>query len=276
MSIASCSIQEIPEGYYEPMEQGGRVQALRVPGYQEAEIYLPRGYDDSEARYPVLYLIHGGGNTPKSFLAKPEDGQADGVLLKNLLDHMIADGRMPPLIVAAPTFYPDGWTNTGVAGSHTAVREFGPVLRSVILPLVDQTFRTVPDRAHRGISGFSMGGVTTWFAFLEAMDLFRWFMPLSGDCWVHAELGGSKYAQATAEVLAARARGQDFFLHAITGTEDIAYPNLNAQMTAMEEYPEAFAFGQKTFYSLLTGGVHAYPDIRRYIFHALPELFRVS
>lgn len=268
MGLATYDIRQIPEGYYEPAVQGGEIRQLDIPGYQTAAVYLPWGYDNSDRRYNTLYLIHGGGDSPASWFGSDD-------LLKNLLDHMIADGKLEPLIVAAPTYYEDGCTRKGIADSHAAVKAYGPVLRNVVVPLIEKTFRTAPGRGHRAIGGFSMGGVTTWFAFLEAMDLFRWFLPLSGDCWAFGELGGSSHAAETAALLADHARGQDFYLHALTGTEDIAYPNLNAQIEAMQAYRKEFRGGENFFYSLLEGGVHQYPDIRRYLYHALPDLFRL-
>lgn len=268
MEIASYEIRQIPESYEKPETQGGKITQLMIPGYQHAAVYLPFGYEHSGCRYNTFYLIHGGGNNPESWFG--DDG-----FLKNLLDHMITRKEIPPMIVVAPTYYKDGWTDLGVSGSHIAVKEFSPILRHTIIPLIDRTYRTMPDRKHRAIGGFSMGGVTTWFAFLEAMDLFSWFMPLSGDCWAYGELGGSSHAAETAQLLAKSASGKDFFLYAMTGTEDIAFPNLNAQMEAMKLHSNEFRFGENTRYGLLRGGKHNYTDIRRYICHALPEFFRI-
>ena len=60
----------------------------------------------------------------------------------------------------------------------------------------------------------------------------------------------------------------------LTGSDDIAFPNLDPQMQAMKEFKHVFVFGKNTRYSVLEGGVHDYPDIRRYIYNALPEFFR--
>lgn len=257
-------MKEIPQAYLQPCDQPGRLEELEIPGFESAVVYLPAGYDRSEERYSTFYLLHGGGGDPHSFFS------ADG-LLKNQLDHMIASGEMAPLIVIAPTYYPPGRKGDGIAYSADAVRDFGPVLLQTILPIVDGKYRTIPDRYHRGMGGFSMGAVATWYVVMAGTDEFYWFMPMSGDCWICGELGGGQHSAQTAGLLAVTLRGKTFFLHALTGDKDIAYPNLDPQMKAMKEYADVF--GKNVKYSVLPGGVHDYPDIRRYIYNALPEFF---
>ncbi len=267
MLTVNRRIPAIPENCLEPCDRHGRVEHLEIPGCGRARVYLPFGYDETELRYSVFVLLHGGGGTPEAFF--PEEGGA----LARILDCLINSGRMAPLIVAAPTYYPDGPADTGIEGSRQAVVAFPAALRERILPLLDSRYRTLPDRDHRGIGGFSMGAVATWGAFLEDRDLFRWYLPMSGDCWALGRLGGSSRSRETADLLAEAGQGRDFFLHAVTGDRDIAFPNLNAQMEAMAERGDVFRFGSNTRYSLLPGGVHDYPDILRYIAFALPEFF---
>ena len=263
----SSQIRPIPDEYRQPAEKQGSLVTLEVAGFSDATVYLPYGYADTDDRYDTFYLLHGGGGDIHSFFAP--DGE-----LKNLIDNMIARGDMKPLIIVAPTYYPPNQEKKDVPASAEAVNAFGPVLRSAIIPAVDAAYRTIPAREHRAIGGFSMGSVTTWNAVLEAMDLFRWFMPQSGDCWKYGRLGGNSHAAETAKALADAARGQDFYIHAITGSGDIACPNLTPQMEAMKAFPDVFRFGDNTIYSVLEGGVHDYPDIRRYIYNVLPEFFR--
>ena len=174
----------------------------------------------------------------------------------------------------APTYYPPGTKGNGIAWSGEAVREFGPVLLKTILPIVDGKYRTVAERESRAIGGFSMGAVATWFVLMAGTEKFHWFMPLSGDCWICGEIGGNKHPRQTAGLICDTVQGREFYLHVLTGSEDIAFPNLDPQMQAMKEFRHVFVFGKNTHYSVLKGGVHDYPDIRRYIFNALPEFFR--
>ena len=259
-------IRAVPEAWSSPAACGGRLETLKISGWSDTLVYLPYGYETSGTAYDVFYLLHGGGGGPESFFGE------DNLLLYQL-DHMIEDGDMAPLIVAAPTYYAPGWKDKGIGASGQAVAAFPPVLRDQIVPAVDKAFRTLPDRRNRAIGGFSMGSVASWQAFLDVPDLFYWYMPMSGDCWAYGELGGSKHDRETAALLSETAKKHDFYIHTLTGDKDIAYPNLNAQIEAMRAYPKEFRFGDNIRYSVLENGWHDYPYIRRYIGHALPEFF---
>ena len=212
----------------------------------------------------ILYLIHGGGGDQYSFFCPA---------FLNMVDHMIEDGLLEPLYIVSPCFYDPAEKDKRPAASGVAVKKFCKELREQIIPLVEGRLDLSFSREKRIISGFSMGGVTTWYAFLQALDLFYWFLPLSGDCWICGETGGGKYPEQTARELVAAVGSQgspDFRIHAITGSKDIAFPNLDAQIRAMGKYPGVF--GDKLQYEVLENGVHDYETIFRYLFHALPAI----
>ena len=230
-----------------------------------AMVYLPCGYDsDPERRYDILYLIHGGGGDQHAFFCPP---------FLNMIDHMIADGVLEPMYLVSPTYYDPDETDKSPKSSGVAVAKFCGELREQIIPLAEKAAGVGFARKDRIIGGFSMGGVTTWYAFMQALDLFKWFIPLSGDCWACGEKGGGLEPEKTASLLAeaaARQGSPDFFIHAITGDKDIAYPNLDPQIKAMQK--NAAVFGKTLKYDVLPGGVHDYETIFRYLFNALPEL----
>ena len=255
-------MKAIPKTCLEPCANAGKVERLDYGG-KFALLYTPT----KDARN-ILYLIHGGGGDQYDFFCPA---------FLNLVDHMIDDGSLAPLYMVAPSYYEPGATDKTPAASGVAVKKFIGELRRDVVPLAERRIGRTFDRENRAIGGFSMGGVTTWYAFMEGLDLFRWFMPLSGDCWALGETGGGKHPEATARALAeaaARQGGADFRIHAITGSKDIAFPNLDAQIRAMGAYPEVF--GGKLRYDVMEGGVHCYDDIFRYLYNALPRLFDES
>ena len=281
------TIRPIPEGYLAPCAALGRVERVDyvttdgLAQVKYALVYLPASYDAGKA-YNALYIIHGGGGSQESFLSKE---------FLSMLDHMIASGELEPLIVVSPTYYRPDETDKTPGSSGNAVAVFARELKADIIPAVESRFHTFAEttdaagqrasRDHRAIGGFSMGSVTTWYAFLDALDAFRWFMPLSGDCWLYGRLGGSSHAEETARALAECVAKQgftpdDFRIHAVTGTKDIAYPNETAQIDAMRAFGDVFRFGDNIDYDLLEDGVHDYPCIHRYIYNALPAFFKGS
>jgi enterochelin esterase-like enzyme len=68
---------------------------------REMYVYTPPGYEKSTARFPVLYLIHGGGDTAISWSTV---GRANAIL-----DNLLAEKKAVPLIVVMPS----GWTPSG-------------------------------------------------------------------------------------------------------------------------------------------------------------------
>ena len=265
------SVKLIPENYYEDAEQQGTVVKMEYQTklYDTDElitkycyVYLPYGYEENGTqRYDILYFMHGGGSTAEKFL-----GGNDSISLnRKNLDHMIQDKRIKPMIVVTPSFYRNDIREDSLPNAGTLVQLFPRELKEDLF------------------SGFSMGGVTTWWVFAEAMDYFKYFMPLSGDCWLTETLGGSKAPAATAKALADaidtdKWKANDYFVFALTGSEDMAEQSLTPQIEAMKvQTPFLFDNNFKkgnAFYSILEGGKHESSTFApHYLYTALPEFF---
>lgn len=268
-------------------------QATNVKGEtleKHANVYLPAGYDaDAEQRYNVFYLMHGGGGN--------EDAWLDSCPVKNVLDRLNAEGRLAPTIVVFPTYYTRGNTPEG-ADFRTAGREeilaFQPELTRNLVPAVESRYRSFAksvdeaglrsSRMHRGFGGFSMGGGNTWMTFTHNLASFGWFMPLSGDCWEIETMGGRTRSAETAELLKKVVIDggfgpRDYFIYALTGSEDIALDNLTPQIEAMKAHAEQFrltedfASGNLRF-EVADAFPHAYEYVVTYVERALPVFFR--
>ena len=259
-------MKEIPREYFAPCEGGGHLEEMKVPGLSDARVYLPPEYDGENKRYPLFILLHGGAGDQYSFFS------VDG-MLKNMLDHMILAGEMKPMVIAAPSYYEIGRKDDGVEYAEEAVREFETTLERKILPMIEEKYSTARDRRYRGIGGFAMGAVATWYIMMmNGMDYFYWYMPMSGDSWICGRHGGRVYTRQTASLLATALRGKEFMIHALAGGQDIGFPNLDPQIQEMmDEYPEVF--GGKMTYSVLPEGVYDYADARRYIYNTMPKMF---
>lgn len=246
----------IPQRYAAACESAGGLEAVPYRN-KYALLYTP-----AKPAGRILYLIHGGGGDQHAFMCPA---------FVNMIDHMIAEDVLAPVYIVAPCFYDPDETDKTPASSGRAVAAFCRELRNEIIPAVQGRTGRAFRREERIISGFSMGGVTTWYAFLQAMDLFERFLPLSGDCWACGEKGGGSHPERTAEALAEAARrwALPYRIHAVTGDRDIAFSNLDAQVKAMRALPQLFG-EERMAYTVYPGGVHDYETMFLYLYNILP------
>jgi enterochelin esterase-like enzyme len=147
-------------------------------------VYTPPGYETSGSiRYPVFYLLHGGGGD--------EDAWSNLGRAPEILDNLIAQGKAKPMIVVmtngnasqkasqdfAPAQPPAG---AAASGPGVGILLFPRSLVTDVIPYVDKTYRTKADRENRAITGLSMGGAQTFYAAFNNLDKFAWVGALSG------------------------------------------------------------------------------------------------
>ncbi len=132
-------------------------------------VYAPPGYDTNLAvRYPVLYLQHGMG--------EDERGWSDQGRTGFILDNLIAEGKAKPMLVVMD----DGGITPGAMGGPRKDGgpnfwdKFGPILIVDIIPMIDSTYRTIPDREHRAMAGLSLGGTQTMQITQAHLDQFAY------------------------------------------------------------------------------------------------------
>jgi len=141
-------------------------------------IYTPPGYDEHiDKRYPVLYLEHGSNEneTGWTFL-----GHANLIL-----DNLIAEKKAVPMIVVMNNVYAHRPGQTGSAPQiKSPLRPDFPAFEAVMLqdviPTIDATFRTIPDRDHRAIAGLSMGSNAALRVGTGNLDKFAYIGGFSG------------------------------------------------------------------------------------------------
>ena len=102
-------LTQVPDSARNPATKQGKMEEFNYSANmngkivkKRAQIYLPYGYDkdDKTKKYNVLYLIHGGGDNSTSFITQTNDW----FRLIDVLDHLIEDGAMDPILVVCPTF----------------------------------------------------------------------------------------------------------------------------------------------------------------------------
>ena len=281
-----------PNAYYQPAAEQGTLQRIFYTSKtydvaagiieKDALVYLPYGYESENREYAVFYLMHGGGGNSDEVFGGPEAKTA----LKNILDNMIANQDIEPIIVVAPSFYCQGTeealTSTKAAGELT--QNFHHELLKDLLPKVEETYRVKRGREHRAFGGYSMGSEATWNVFAKCLNEFQYFLPMSGDCWAVHQQGGLVCPKETIEYLEQAIRkfgrhGQDYRLFVCVGDNGVAYEPLNSMMQEMKKHTEYFTFGKcfsegNVIYCVAAGGTHSYEYCYQYIYNALPHFFK--
>ena len=176
------SIQDVPHGQVREVWYNSKVTGT----LRHALVYLPPNYDNSgKVRYPVLYLQHGGGEDETGWIRQ---GHANFIL-----DNLIAGGGTKPMIIVMAYGYARraGHTDPDLTGKPFGSPEmlkamqdmtsaFEDDVTQALIPYIDSTFRTLPDRDHRAMAGLSMGGMQTFQVTLNHLDLFSYIGGFSG------------------------------------------------------------------------------------------------
>lgn len=131
-------------------------------------IYLPPGYESSQRSYPVLYLLHGGGDDQTGWVQFGE--------VQHIADKSFADGIATPMIIVMPD------ANTGRRGysnNATGSWRYEDFFFQEFLPFIEKTYRIKADKRYRAVAGLSMGGDGSFTYALHHPELFSSACPLS-------------------------------------------------------------------------------------------------
>lgn len=218
--------------------------------WRRAFVYTPPGYDKSlTTRYPVLILQHGSGENETSWI---KQGQADFIL-----DNLIADGKAKPMIVVMDRGYA---TKAGASGSA-----FEEVVIHDLLPMIDASYRTIPDKAHRAMAGLSMGGMQTLSIVLHHLDQFGYIGSFSGPI-IGPFSTKTSYEGAFADPAAFNKKVQLLWLGA--GTEEKQFHDgIKSAADALK------ASGVNAVFFESSGTAHEWQTWRRALHDFAPRLF---
>lgn len=268
--------EDIPKDGYQFTENAGKVirymynmevtrAGQKTNQRRSALVYLPYGFDENatEDQYNVLYLHHGGGQSPEWFFT----GEYSGSLLKSMLDRMTDQGKIHNLIVCA----------VSLSGSY--YKE----LQENLMPGFEEKYHIIKDREHRAFGGFSMGAMATWSVFEHCLNDFAYFIPVSGDSWALGGNQGGVMSQQTAKYLERLVALQgktkdDFKIYAGCGEHEIATPNLVPQIEEMKKLTDTFVYSENfatgnLYFILCQGSGHDQTTVLRTLYNALPKFF---
>lgn len=160
------AIKDVPHGLVSQKTYFSKV----TNSWRRCFVYTPAEYDkNTTKRYPVLYLQHGSGEDETGW---PTQGKANFIL-----DNLIAAGKAVPMIIVMDNGYA---VKASQAAPSRGAFPFEDVLIGEIIPMIDASFRTLPDRDHRAMAGLSMGANQTITITMNNLDKFSYIAGFSG------------------------------------------------------------------------------------------------
>jgi len=158
------------------LAQSGKVfDNLTIPskilkGNRKYAVYLPPDYETSQRSYPVLYLLHGGGDDQTGWVQFGE--------VLTIADREILAGRATSMVIVMPD------ANTGTRGYFNDLKgewRYEDFFFEEFMPFVEKTYRIKKDKRYRAVAGLSMGGGGSFMYALHHPELFSSACPLSAS-----------------------------------------------------------------------------------------------
>ena len=192
----------VPGGYADEYAECPHPGNLEKVWYYSAEndmtrrmyVYTPYGYDrnDRRTRYPVLYLLHGGGGD--------EDAWSTLGRACQILDNLIDRGLARPMIVVMPNGNPNQYAaQTLGIPVKPDVKDYPSgfdnysSLASDIVPYVEKNYPVIRERKGRAVAGLSMGGGQSFFIAFRNVDLFGSVGVFSSGLIGASAIGGAPF-----------------------------------------------------------------------------------
>ena len=212
--------------------------------FRTLRVYTPPGYEkERDARFPVLYLLHGSGDQ--------DDGWSVVGRAHWIADNLLAEGKAKPMIIVMPNgSYPR-------EAGHD--KDFETDLLEVIAPLIESHYRVAPGAANHAMAGLSMGGFQTLDVGVRHMDRFAWLGVFSaGARDTYGETHGKFLGEANDKL-------RLFWIG--IGEEDFLLQSEKKLESLLNERSVKFT-------PHLSKGGHTWSNWRHYLRDFLPLLFR--
>ncbi|MFO0876891.1 MAG: endo-1,4-beta-xylanase [Gemmataceae bacterium] len=241
----------IERGKVETVEYESKATGTR----RKMLVYTPPGFS-KDRKYPVLYLLHGGGDDETGWVKK---GAADVIL-----DNLFADKKAVPMIVVMPNgrvVKPGKRPASPFAGFDAFEKD----LISDVIPYVETHYPVKAGREHRVLAGLSMGGLQTLDIGLTHLDVFASLGVFSSGWFPDRRVKFEKENQGLLKAPETNRKLKLFWI--ANGKPDIAYKNNQAMLEMFDRY------GLRYTYNEGRGG-HTWDSWKNHLYVFAPLLFR--
>ena len=276
-SLQYYDSKPVPHGLLQIMTY----ESKAVGATRQAYVYTPPDYNTSNTRYPVLYLLHGGGDLDPGWSMT---GRAHVIM-----DNLIAEKRARPMVVVMPLARGGGSLGLGPSGMSPGIAAkgnvapgggrgrggappapgpapMGPFAQDFVtdlLPAVEKTFRVSTRPEDRAMAGLSAGGAATVNTAFSRPDLFRYIVIMSAGAPANLEEAYPKFFGSNAA-----AAKQMKLIWVAVGDEDFA---LKGSTTLSETLKKN---GIEHTFVLNKGYRHEWRLWRQHLWDFAPLLFR--
>lgn len=235
--------------------------------YRRMYIYTPPGYEESNEKYPVLYLLHGGGGD--------EDAWSSLGRANYILDNLIAQGKAKPMIVVMTNGNSDQTAAitdrksapTAGAMNTMASNVFPNSLINDVMPYIEKNYRTINNKENRAIAGLSMGGLQTQIISANNPGLFDYMGVFSMG--IQMELGEvtTNLIKSYDENLDKVKRNNYKLFYIAVGVEDFVYEGVKLLREKLDEHDFKYIYNESS-------GGHTWANWRNYLSDFAPRLFK--
>ena len=194
------SVKDVPHGAMSVINYHSKTTGQT----RRMHVWTPAGYLKSAESLPVLYLLHGGGDVDNGW---PVIGCAGAIL-----DNLLAEGKMVPMVVVMPdASLPQG--------------TFTAELIDDIMPYIEANFRVRTGTANTALAGLSMGGIHILDILSKHPTLFKYVNIMSSRFFMRDDAAVAENEAKLAAVADDLKKTVSYLRFTQGGPEDIAYQN---------------------------------------------------
>lgn len=251
---AYYALRNVPHGDIRIKKYFSRV----TNSWRQFYIYTPPAYDSAvNTSYPVLYILHGGG--------EDETGWATQGKTDLILDNLIAAGKAKPMLIVMM----DGnMSSGGIAGfGEKSLQLFEKELKETVMPFVEKNYRIAKGNANTALAGLSMGGLQTLYAGIKNTDKFAYLGVFSSGWWANQPASSNPQYEFMKNNSATINSNLKQFWIAMGGKEDIAYNNCQIMLAKFKELNIVHTYAEYP-------GGHTWPVWRNNLFNFAQLLFK--
>lgn len=230
-------------------------------------IYTPPGYENSEEKYPVLYLLHGIGGDEEAWLTLGRASQ--------ILDNLIAQGKAKPMIVV----FPNGHTSNTAAPGESDKGFHKPEMMTPdvfngdmevyfpeIIKFTEQNYRVKNNKENRAVAGLSMGGFHSLYISVNEPDTFDYVGLFSPAVIPMFNKDAKPYTDMENKLKQQKDNGYKLYWIGI-GKDDFLYKNVTDFRTQLNNMNFKYQYVESE-------GGHTWSNWRKYLTEFLPLIFR--